>query len=924
MKKSAVVIFALAMAVIACSPRSYEKTSRGIIVTNGKNSLIVQVMKPGIIRVFASPGTDIPRKESLVVTENFETEGSWEVAEDTLAVSLTTQNLQVKINKKTLAVTFLDREGKVLLAEKNGGGKSFSRIQLPDDSTWAVRQQFELSPDEAIYGLGQHQDRTLNLRGKVLSLFQHNREIFVPVVVSTNGYGLLWDNYSWTRFGSLEPSPRIPSECWADKYGKTGGLTATYFTDRYCKIPSPIKSKQPVRPFDLPEAGKDNIMSMRLEGTLTVPETGEYQFENTGQQEFRFWLNGKPVRDYWSAFLKATDYTRLTLEKGVAYTVKMEWGRSSASETMDLAWRTPSMRDDTLSFWSQAGKGIDYYFIYGPSMDEVIAGYRKLTGDAPMMPRWAYGFWQCRERYKSQEEVLATVNEFRKRKVPLDVIVQDWRYWKDDQWGSHEFDSTRYPDPRGMTDSLHAMNARIMISVWAKFYPTTKNYQELNEKGFLYPYNIVHHSRDFLGNLFAYYDAYNPEARKIYWEQIKRNLFDAGIDAWWLDATEPEVGENIPPENMAERMHPNYFGSGWEYLNAYPLFTCRGIYENQRKTAPDQRVCILSRSAFAGQQRYAATSWSGDIVGRWETFRAQIPAGLSFSVSGIPYWTTDIGGFMVDYPGGNANPEYKELFTRWYQFGVFCPVFRVHGTSTPREIWFFGNPGDPWYDVQLAMNKLRYRLFPYNYSVAADVSRNGYTMMRPLAMDFTNDKTALNIDDQYMFGPALLVSPVTQYQTYSKSLYLPEWSGWYDFWTGIFFKGGMSIQVPAPLDIIPVFARAGAILPLGPQKQYTGEKPSDPLQLMVYTGADGTFVLYEDDGLTYKYEQGEFSLIPFRWNEKGKTLEIGDRSGTFDGMPGQRTIEVHLVSPDHPCGYNQMTRPDTTVTYNGKRMVLSF
>ena len=278
----------------------------------------------------------------------------------------------------------------------------------------------------------------------------------------------------------------------------------------------------------------------------------------------------------------------------------------------------------------------------------------------------------------------------------------------------------------------------------------------------------------------------------------------------------------------------------------------------------------------------------------------------------------------MDYPGGNTNPEYRELFTRWYQFGVFCPVFRVHGSSTPREIWFFGNPGDPWYDVQLAMNKLRYRLFPYIYSVAADVARNGYTMMRPLAMDFTKDKTALNIDDQYMFGPALMVSPVTQYQMYSKSLYLPEGSGWYDFWTGIFFRGGMSIQVPAPLDIIPVFAREGSILPLGPEKQYTGEKPSDPLQLLVYTGADGAFVLYEDDGLTYKYEQGEFSLIPFRWIEKEKTLEIGDRSGAFDGMLRQRTIEVHLVSPGHPCGYKQISRPDTTVSYDGKRITLSF
>lgn len=908
--------------LIACTHRGYEKSGQGIVVSNEKQAVWLQVMRPDIIRVFASPSTDIPERGSKIISGDFEPEGDWDVKEDTASVTLSTGVLHAIVNKKTLEVRFTNAAGEKLLQEKKRGGKSFEPLALEGDSAWTICQQFETG-DEALYGMGQHQDRSLNIKGQQINLFQRNRQIYLPLMVSTKGYGLLWDNYSWTRFGSLEPSRTIPASCWADKTGKTGGLSVTYFSDSNLKKRIPVPGLSQVCPFELPEAGKDQILSVRLEGTLHVPESGDYQFENTGQQCFRLWINGVLVRDYWSSFLQETDYTRLTLEKDVPYKVKIEWSRNNPSEQMTLAWRVPSMTDPYISFWSKAGRGIDYYFIYGPSMDQVISGYRKLTGDVPLMPRWAYGFWQSKERYKTQDELLSVVKEFRKRKVPLDVIVQDWLYWIPGTWGSHEFDSTRFPDPAAMTDSIHRMNARVMISVWAKFEKGTEHYNDLLEAGYLYPFNIKDSTCDSYGRIYAYYDAYNPGARKMYWEQIRKRLLHAGIDAWWLDATEPEVAVNITPEDMARRMQPNYFGTGTEYLNLFPLYTCKGIYENQRAEKPEQRVCILTRSAFAGQQHYAAASWSGDIVGRWEVLRAQIAAGLSFCVSGIPYWTTDIGGFFVGYPGGSANEEYRELFTRWYQFGTFCPVFRVHGTDTPREIWNFGRENTIYYSTQLRFDKLRYRLLPYIYTVASEVNRNDYTMMRPLVMDFTQDRNVWDIDDQFMFGPSMLVNPVTLYGVRSRAIYLPQGYGWYDFWSGIFFQGGQSIQVPAPPESIPLFIKAGSIIPLGPELQYTSEKPADPIRLMIYAGADGRFDLYEDEGVNYHYEHGEYSLIPIAWNEKKSILSIGDRSGNFKGMLRERIFEITLIKPDRLAGYDPLPVPDTTVRYSGEAIRLT-
>jgi alpha-D-xyloside xylohydrolase len=906
----------LTLVLSSCTNKNYRKTEHGIIVNNGRNSLALEVMSSGIIHVFASEGIDIPDKKSLIVQDDFKKQGRWSVKQLEGSLELSTDLLRAIINLKTLEVQFNTTDGKTLLKELAGGGKTFVRELVNGDTVLSVRQVFEPSLDEALYGLGQHQDRLMDIKGRELSFNQRNREIFIPFLSSTKGYGILWDNYSWTRFGSLSPSAKIPETLLYDLSGKFGGLTPSYFSDEGFSIKIKTGEVQGY-PFELPGEFADQVRSVRYEGQLEIAESGEYQIENKGKQQFRLWIDGLLIRDFWSSFVFATDYTRLELEPG-KHSIKMEWSRSIPLETMDLTWRTPAAKDEQLSFWSQAGKGIDYYFVYGPSMDDVIAGYRELTGTAPILPKWAYGFWQSRERYQSQDELIATVAEFRKLKIPMDVIVQDWQYWRPGEWGSHEFDTTRFPDPKMAFDKIHSMNAKLMISVWPKFYSLVKNFRELHDSGYIYPYNLQDSTRDWLGFVSVYYDAYNPHARDLYWKQINKTLVPTGVDAWWMDASEPEVISDASPSEMALRMNPNYFGSGTEYLNAYSMFNSRGIYENQRITKPEARVCILTRSGFAGQQKYAAISWSGDITSRWDVLKAQIPAGLSFSISGLPYWTTDIGAFSVDYPGGNENQEYKELFTRWYQFGTFCPIFRVHGSNTPREMWHFGDESDPAFATQLVFDKLRYRMLPYIYSLASEVCQHHYTIMRPLVMDFPEDKVGWNIQDEYMFGPAFLVNPVTEKGAVDRPVYLPVCAGWYDFWYGHFLKAGNSISASAPLHTLPLFIRAGSILPLGPDLQYTSEKPADTIRLLVYTGAPASFELYEDEGINYNYEKGEFSRIPIQWDEDMQTLEIGDRDGKFPGMLETRVFEISFVTPTRPVGYNDLELPDKVLTYTGK------
>ena len=489
-------------------------------------------------------------------------------------------------------------------------GREILPAVVLDEKTNHIKQKFILSDAEALYGLGQHQQGNMNFRGKTVDLYQVNMKVSVPMLVSTNGYGIFWDNPSLSKF-------------------------------------------------------TDNAQGMEL--------------------------------------------------------------------------------------WSEVGDGIDYYFIAGSTIDEVISGYRTLTGQAPMYAKWAYGFFQSKERYKTQDEIVSIVDEFRRRQVPLDVIVQDWYYWEPQPWGSHYMNRERYPDPVKMNRDVHDRNAKIIISVWSKFFPGSTNYSEMDQKGFLLK-PISEGSN--------YFNPYDPNARALYWRQINDSLFVKGFDGWWQDASEPEVGD-LRKDDIKKIINNN-LGTGARYLNTYPLMTTMAMYEGQRKSTSDKRVYILTRSAFAGQQRNAATTWSGDITASWDMFRKQIPAGLNFCFTGIPYWTTDIGAFGVRVPGGSGNDMYKELFTRWYEYGAFCPIFRVHGTSTPREIWRFGEPGSWAYDAQLKFNNLRHRLMPYIYSLGWKVTHENYTMMRGLAFDFENDSKVYTIDDQFMFGPSLLVNPVTE------------------------------------------------------------------------------------------------------------------------------------------------------------------
>ena len=569
--------------------------------------------------------------------------------------------------------------------------------------------------------------------------------------------------------------------------------------------------------------------------------------------------------------------------------------------------RVSSFKDEEgnkLTWWSEVADVIDYYLIYGPEIDRIISSYRQLTGPSPLLPKWAYGYWQSKERYRTQEEIVNVAKEFRKRKIPIDVIVQDWQYWGRYGWNAFKFDENAYPDPIKMVKELHDMHFHIMISIWPTFGSETEVFREMSKRGYICPNTLC-------------YDPFNEHARNLYWKLIKKAFFDIGIDAWWLDATEPETGAGWASFYTPFHDTKTALGSGARYLNAYSLMTTKAVYEGQRSVS-NKRVLILTRSSFAGQQRFAAVSWSGDICHDWGTLKEQIPAGLNFCLSGIPYWTTDIGGF---FSGNPESESYKEIFVRWFQWGTFCPIFRVHGTTHAKEPWRFGPKIEK---ILVKYINLRYRLLPYIYSLAWKVTSEGYTIMRALVMDFQDDPRVFNIDDQFMFGPALMVSPITLPRVSSRKIYLPKASGgWYDFWTGKHFKGGQVIEAPAPLEIIPLHVRAGSIIPLGPLLQYSNEKPLDPIELRIYRGANGSFILYEDEGDNYNYEKGMYSIIPIEWNEAQQKLIIGKRCGRFPGMLKERTFHIVWVREEHGTGVEFAT-PDRIIHYKGDPIIIEY
>lgn len=582
---------------------------------------------------------------------------------------------------------------------------------------------------------------------------------------------------------------------------------------------------------------------------------------------------------------------------------------------------------------------MDYYFIAGQNLDEVISGYRTLTGKASLYPKWTLGFWQSRERYQSSKDIEDNMKKFRDLHIPVDNIVQDWNYWKLDSWGSHEFEAARYPNPQAMLDSIHAMNGRFMISVWPKFYDTVKNYKELDNRGWMYHQAIKDDIHDWLGFRGSFYDAYSDGARKMFWRQMDENLYTKykfGIDAWWMDASEPNVRDCTPMWYRKALSGPTALGTSTEYFNAYSIVNADAIYNGQRSVNPNQRVFLLTRSGFAGEQRYSTATWSGDIATRWEDMRAQMTAGLNYSMAGLPFWGMDQGGFCVENryvaaqqefdKTGKENAdlkEWRELQARWNQFGCFVPLYRTHGQWPTREVWNIAPADHPAYKTIVAYDKLRYRLMPYLYSMAGMVHFKDYTMMRGLVMDFNGDDNVYDIKDQWMFGPALMACPVGEYQKYSRNVYLPKQKGWYDFYTGKHYAGGQTIVADAPFDKIPVFVPEGSILPVGPEMEWSDQKKAELIDLYVYAGKDGSYTLYEDEGTNYNYEKGKYAMIDFKYNDAQKTITIAACKGAFDGMLQKRRFNIVLVSDNNQQGISLAKAPKgKMVKYAGKAVTV--
>jgi len=937
----ALLIFFTPIVLFAFSEHEsqYQKIQNGIILHLKSCKLKIQFYTDNIIQVTFAAAEELLSKQSLVLIENPQNV-KYKLEENDQTIFIITNRLRAEINLKTGAIQFYDQNKKVLLREHPENPRTMTSAEVMGEKTFHVTQRFVLSSDEGIFGLGQHQDGDMNYRSKKLILVQTNTVAVNPFLVSTNGYGILWDNYSKTIL-------------------------------------------------------KDD--------------------------------------------------------------------------------------EDGMSFWSEVADQVDYYFVAGETMDEIIAGYRFLTGQAPLFGKWAYGYWQSKERYVDGKELVDTVEEFRERQIPIDNIVQDWRYWGENEyWSSMKFEGSIFPEPEKMIDRLHnELNVHLMNSIWPALGIKTEIYKELKEKDLVYP--PVHWSTGHV------YDAYSQEAREIYWCYIKEGLISKGVDALWMDATEPELGDQHSHE-LSEKYIKQFgmtaLGTIARYLNPYSLMTTEGAYQGFRRDFPDKRVFILTRSAFAGQQRNAAVTWSGDIAANWDVFREQISAGINFCMSGIPYWTHDIGAFFPSgrgglYPQGCNDPAYQELYVRWFQFGAFTPIFRSHGTGTPREPWQFGEPGNCAYDALLKYDHLRYRLLPYIYSLAWQITNEGYTLMRGLPMDFSHDMTTFTIDNEYMFGQSILVAPVTD-EMYHKAkipgeaipsknliskddqvgglqaeyfegtnftkkvnarvdsvidfnwsggppakcpidnysvrwtgelrtdeagkyeigvltddgvrlwlddkliidawkgqaasyysgqmeltankkynikleyfqgggdaviklswkkpsqqaaesdhqavksvpVYLPQCKGWYDFWTGDFHKGGQTIERETPIDIMPLYVKAGSIVPMGPFKQYSTEKSEDPIELRIYTGADAEFVLYEDENDNYNYEKGIYATIPFSWDEKSQTLTIGMRKGDFPGMLQKREFRIVWVKEGHGTGVEIAAKCNEKVRYVGERVIL--
>jgi alpha-D-xyloside xylohydrolase len=809
---------------------SYTRDASGVTFVMSPGSMRIDVCADAIIRVrYSIQGTvPVDNNMNFIVNKTW-TSPAFTQTETAADITMVTARVQVKVNKTTGAVSFLDLGGTTILQETANGGKSLTPTTINGQSTYICEQTFDSPSDEAIYGLGSMHDGIINYHGIPQYFYQANTHIAVPMILSNKGYGVLWANASRTYFN--QPDQQITL---------TNG-----------------------------------------NGTFTTTTAGDYVFlgvDGSHQSDLTIIVNGTALNTLSNTWHSGSLSGRINLGASRTVLVSLSGGAGSLYGGL--------MKNST-EFTSRSGQTVDYYFFYGPNPDEVIAGYRTATGAAPLFSKGTYGFIQCRERYSSQAEILDNAYQFRNRTIPVDIIVQDWNYWGSYGWGAMQFDPAAYPSPATMIDSLHRMNYKYMISVWS------------NPQG---SSNLVRTALAAQNQIIPntnFFDAYNPTGRSIYWQYMNSSFFAIGTDAFWEDADEPE---NTNLENTTVNFGSGAVG-GKNYLNAYPLHVCKAVHDG------------LTRSAFPGSQRFGTINWNGDIGGTWNWYQRSIPAGLNYCMAGMPYWTTDIGGFFR--PSNQyTDAGYNELLTRWIEYGAFCPVFRMHGYQSQTEIWRYTAATQAAFRIY---DDLRYRLLPYTYTLARMVANSGYTMMRGLVMDFRTDANVNNIKDQFMFGTAFLVNPVLTAGATTRTVYLPSGVTWYDFWTGQTSAGGQTVLASAPRDTIPLFMRSGSIVPMGPYLQYAAQKQPDTIELRVYPGADGSFTLYEDQGENYNYETGSYATIPITYTDNPRCLRIGARSGSFTGMLASRRFNVIYVSSGHGTGSRITTpvSPDTSVLYSG-------
>ena len=971
----------------------------------------LEVINNNIIRVRATSKETLPEKPaSLMIVPQAAPPKDVDIDDNDDKVTVKAKNVKAVVDTETGSIAFFDANGKELLKEAKDG-KQFWDFTVPERElgmktgytvpeaqkhglTWQMK--FDSPEDEAFYGLGQHQSEEFNMKGKNEDLFQYNTKVSIPFVLSNKNYGILWDSYSFCRFGNPNDYLQLNRAFRLyDKQGKKGHLTGTYI-DRmgkklvrdedsiYYEYGTPAKSAIALKTDNggiknLPQGFQLAGANVTYEGFIEPKccDGGKCdckgKCECKGQKElFQFilyyagyikvYIDGKEVvPERWRTAWNPNAYKfAVELEKKKRVQLRIEWQPDGGESYCGLRVAEPRSAEERgqLSVWSEMAKDMDYYFIAGENLDQVISGYRTLTGKASLYPKWVLGFWQSRERYKTSEEVESTLAEFRKRHIPIDNIVQDWNYWPEDQWGSHQFEASRYPNPQQMLDNVHQMHGRFMISVWPKFYVNTDNYKELDAKGWMYIQSPTDDIHDWVGPGYTngFYDAYDAGARKMFWRQMDENLYSglsttkgkwsmvngqySTVDAWWMDASEPNVRDCTPMWYRKALSGPTALGTSTEYFNAYSTVNADAIYNGQRSVwkgkANEPRVFLLTRSGFAGEQRFSTATWSGDIGTRWEDMRAQMTAGLNYSISGLPFWGMDQGGFCVEnrYVAaqqlfdrtGQENEdlkEWRELQTRWNQFGTFIPLFRSHGQWPLREIWNIAPDNHPAYQSFVYYDKLRYRLMPYLYSMAGWAHFKDYTLMRPLVMDFNGDKAVEDIGNQWMFGPALMACPVGYYKARNRSVYFPKQCGWYNLYTNEYIAGGQTLVVDAPYEQIPVFVREGAIILFGPEMEWSDEKPAELINLYVYAGQDGSFQLYEDEGTNYNYEKGKYATIDITYDDAAKTVSFGARKGQFNGMLKNRQFNVVLISKDSAKSLNLDNPEGKLVNYSGKAISIN-